>query len=306
MSIKILFLGNSAILQRRILPAIKLISGAEYEICSKRSHLDKKKKIFYNNYVDAIKSTNADIVYISLKNKDHFKYAKLSLMHNKHTIVDKPIVLNSRQLKILLKLSKAKKKLISEALVFNFHKQYKFLNKYLKKKNLNIIMQFNIPRGNKFNFFQKRINHESCLYDMMPYTVYMILQFLKKPMIKSVVKIKENKLNSDFSICCHSNKNNNLFFGNFSHNREYSNYIRISNAASSITLNRFCAPPPDQKMTILYRQLNKQKIIYTSKDNTFLRYIKKCIMLVKVNNYNFFHKELLNQINFRDKIIKYK
>ena len=134
MSIKILFLGNSAILQRRILPAIKLLTGVEYEICSKRSRLDNKKKILYNNYVEAIKSTNAEIVYISLKNKDHFKYAKLSLMHNKHTIVDKPIVLNSRQLKILLKISKLKKKLISESLVFNFHKQYNFLDKYLKKK----------------------------------------------------------------------------------------------------------------------------------------------------------------------------
>jgi predicted dehydrogenase len=303
---KILFLGNSNIFQKRIMQAVNKIPNLDYEICSRRTPLNNKKKIFYNNYANAIKTTKAEIVYITLKNKDHFKYAKLSLFHNKHVVVDKPIVLNLNELKILIKLSKLKKKLISESLVFHYHEQFQFLKKYLKKNNLGIIMQFNIPKSNKFNFVEKIRNYENCLYDMLPYAAYIVLQFLEKPKIKAIVKKNEKKLNSDFSICCYSNENNNIFFGNFSHNKEYSNTIKIFSSKSSIILNRFCAPPPNQKMTILYKKKNKEKKIYTSKDSTFKKYLEKCIALIKKKKYSFFYKDLLKQVKLRDKIIKYK
>ena len=53
---KILFLGNSSFLQRRILPAIKKIKKLEIYICSKSSKKNKEKQIYYNNYIQAINS----------------------------------------------------------------------------------------------------------------------------------------------------------------------------------------------------------------------------------------------------------
>ena len=105
---KILFLGNSSFLQRRILPAVKKIKKLEILICSKSSKINNEKKIFYNDYYEAL-NTKPDIVYISLTNNLHFKMAKTALEKNCNVIVDKPITENLIKAKKLIKIAKKKK-----------------------------------------------------------------------------------------------------------------------------------------------------------------------------------------------------
>ena len=196
---KILFLGYSKILRKRILQAVKNINGLNYEIASVRTTINKNKKILYQNYTQAIKSSNAEIVYVSLKNKYHFKYAKVALMHNKHVIVDKPIVLNLKEIKSLIKISKLKKKLLAESLVFQYHQQYKILKKNFRDlNNTDLIMHFNIPAQKKINYFNKFENKDDCLFDMLPYAAYVILDFLKDPLITSITKKVEKKKCNEF------------------------------------------------------------------------------------------------------------
>ena len=60
---------------------------------------------------------------ISLPNSLHYFWAKKSLEKNYHVIIDKPATLNFRQAKDLIKLAKKKRKLLSEAVVFQYHYQ---------------------------------------------------------------------------------------------------------------------------------------------------------------------------------------
>ena len=125
---KILVLGNSSIFNRKVLPALRKFKNLAIEVASKRKI---KKNISYsktyNSYQDAIKKTRAKIVYISLINSKHYFWAKKCLEQKKHVIVDKPITINSRELLNLILLAKKKKLLISEAIVFHYHKQFKEL-----------------------------------------------------------------------------------------------------------------------------------------------------------------------------------
>ena len=97
---KILILGNSNIFQRKIYYALKKFKSLEIEIASTRKiNTNLKINQHYHSYGEAIKKTNAEIVYISLINSKHYSWAIKSLNENKHVIVDKPLTLNFYQTK---------------------------------------------------------------------------------------------------------------------------------------------------------------------------------------------------------------
>ena len=150
---KILVLGNSSIFRRKVLPALINFKNLTIEIASKRKiEKNENYSTTYNSYYNAIKNTQANIVYLSLINSKHYFWAKKCLELNKHVIIDKPITINLRELLSLLSIAKKKKLLISEAIVFHYHKQF---SKIINKINLNelttISTYFHIPKLDKMN-----------------------------------------------------------------------------------------------------------------------------------------------------------
>ena len=87
---KVLILGNSSIFQRKIFPSLIKFKKISIEVASRRKNNFNKKIKTYESYEDSIKKTNANIVYISLVNSKHFKWAMTALKNNKHVIIDKP------------------------------------------------------------------------------------------------------------------------------------------------------------------------------------------------------------------------
>ena len=135
--IKLLILGYSSFAKRRLLPSIKKNKGIEYYVCSKSQKINPKARILFNDYNQALSLVSPDIVYISLINSLHFKYAKISLKKGFNVIVDKPITTYLRETKELLKIAKRKNLLLSEATLFNYHRVFdKILQLCNGKKNI--------------------------------------------------------------------------------------------------------------------------------------------------------------------------
>lgn len=77
---KILVLGNSDIFQRKVYPALNQLKKIRIELASRKKikeNYDIQKS--YDSYENALKKTKAKIVYISLINSEHFKWAIKSL-----------------------------------------------------------------------------------------------------------------------------------------------------------------------------------------------------------------------------------
>ena len=139
---KILVLGNSNIFKRKLYPAISKFKKLELELASRRKiseNINIHKS--YKSYDFAIKTTKAKTVYISLINSEHFKWALKSLNSGKNVIVDKPLTLSLKKTKKLINIASKKKLLLSEAIVFHKHTQFKkmFSKINLKKKNKNFL-----------------------------------------------------------------------------------------------------------------------------------------------------------------------
>ena len=128
---KILVLGNSSIFQRKIYPALKKLNNVKIELASKRKiSTNLKISKYYQSYNEALKKTDAKIVYISLINSEHYTWTIKSLNKDKHVIIDKPIALNLNQTKKIIDLASKKRLLLSETIVFHKHIEFSTENGY--------------------------------------------------------------------------------------------------------------------------------------------------------------------------------
>ena len=115
--IKLLIIGYSKFVEKRLVSSLKKIKKIDYRICSKTKIKDN---IHYDDYLEGLKFS-PDLIYISLTNHLHFKFAKLFLKKGYNVIVDKPITESLNKTRELIKIAKSKRLLLSEATLFNYH-----------------------------------------------------------------------------------------------------------------------------------------------------------------------------------------
>ena len=145
--IKILILGYSSFVRRRVAPTLKKNKNVNFCICSLSSEIDQRRNILFNNYKEGLKKFQPDLVYISKVNSLHYRLAKKILNLGFNVIVDKPITLKLKQTRELIKIAKTKKLLLAESVVFNYHKVFETIKKQYKNiDNIEHVQSvFNIP-----------------------------------------------------------------------------------------------------------------------------------------------------------------
>ena len=205
---KILILGYSSLCKRKIIPALKKnFIKAKFCISSKsqtRQYIGESE--WFDSYEKALKKSNADLVYISLINSTHYYWAKKFLKNNYHVIIDKPATLNFKQTKDLVKIAKKKRKLLSEAVVFQHHHQINKAMKEIKSiKNLNSVeARFVIPKLPKKNFRNYKKYGGGCLLDMGSYAAAIFRMYINEDYSKVSIQCSsnynKNGLNKNFNV----------------------------------------------------------------------------------------------------------
>lgn len=305
---EILILGYSNLVKKKIIPLFKKeLSNIKFSICSK-SQTEKKIGAlnWYRDYRQALKNSNADIVYISLPNSLHYFWAKKFLSKNFHVIIDKPATLNFNHTNDLVKLAKKNKRLLSESIVFSYHNQF---NKALKEiKSLNNIIhidaRFVIPSFPKNDWHNLKKFKGGCLQDMGPYAAavqrILISDTSKKYKLRSFLKINKNNINENFIIRTTFKKK--TFNGYFSHNGEYKNSLTLFTKDKSVKINRVFSPPNDINLTLKINKGIKTYEKKIKKDDTFLKYFKKIIKLIYTKKFKTEYQKLMKDSFFREKI----
>jgi predicted dehydrogenase len=303
---RILILGNSNIFQRKVYKALSRIKKIKIELASKSPNTNNLKlEKFYNSYEEALKETSAKIVYISLINSKHFTWAIKCLDANKHIIVDKPLALNFTQTQKILNLASKKKLLVSEAIVFDKHAQFK--NMY-KKIDLNhptkIYSSFHIPKLDKKNFRNYKGYGGGCFQDMSPYALSMVNLFFKnKKYSLSIKKIKNKK---GLIVCFQLIVKSKYIYleASFSFNSFYKNEILIHNKKKKYFINYAFSPPIDKslKLDVSNEVKKKSYKVKFKKQNAFYTYFIDIFKILRKKKYNFFYKEIKNIAKIKEKI----
>ena len=299
---KILILGNSSFVQRRILKSLKKIRNLEIILCSKSSKINKKNLVFFNDYKEAIRSS-PNLVYISLINKLHYKYAKFALENKCNVIVDKPITKNLLLSMKLVGIAKKNKLLLAEATLFNYHNVYKKIIKSMGgiNKITHIQSNFNIPVIKKV--YNIRNRDDDALMDMSPYAAAIVRIFFKKDYQIDINKLtyKNTRYVKKFNVFCKNNKIS--YFGNFGFEQEYISEIRFfSNKKITSIYHQAFALPSNANVSAYYKEKNKIKTINFSKDDSIKNFFKECMQAIKLKKYDKYYKTILIDAKIREEL----
>ena len=300
--INLLILGYSGLVQRRLLKSIKKIKEINYKICSKSF---KSKNVSFNNYIIALKS-KPDLVYISLTNHLHYKYAKIALKLGLHVIVDKPISTNIKKTLELVRIAKNKKILISESTMFSYHEVFDKILKIIGGKNKIEFIQsnFNVPQTKSLRIISN--TQSDCFDDMSPYAAAIIRLFLDSKIKKINFhqdKFSNKKNIKNFYIFIDNEKIK--YFGNFGIDKEYLSQIIFVSKKKIIYLNHQAfALPSNKKIVLKIKENNTYKKVLIKKDDCIKNYMKQILKSVKLKRYNKFYSYVINDANIRNKIKK--
>tara|TARA_Y100000591_G_scaffold230616_1_gene201557 strand:+ start:3859 stop:4791 length:933 start_codon:yes stop_codon:yes gene_type:complete len=264
---------GKALIARRLIKSLNTLKYDVLYVGTRRKNLYKKKK--FCSYNQLLAKKDIDCIYIPLPNSLHFNWAKKFLLRGKNVLVEKPAVLSTKHLSELLKISKKKKILFKEALMYRHNKEtIKFLNivKELSKKNK--IKKIECEFSKKINFSKKNIRFNKklgggCLNDLGYYGISMLnailpsvklkkIQFINKEIKKKVLtsvhiklllqkkieaEIRSSFVNDNNYITIHFD-NKSIFYNNcFTYNKikviKFISQKKITKLKLSVTQDRY-------------------------------------------------------------------
>ncbi len=303
---KILLLGYSNIAKKRF---INFFNSKKFTIyISSKSTREKIPKISkqFNSYEEALNKSDANLVYISLPNSLHFKWAYKALALGYHVVVDKPLCNTKFELNKLINISKHKKKLLAEATFFNYHHQFKkTLNLIKNKKQIKEIhANFTIPKPKKNTLLASKEFKGGALMDMGPYAAAVARIFFNEKIVSYKTYVKKNKYNLVTSIKFLINYGSKVYSGQFKFGGPYENKLTIITNSNTIILNRVFSPPFDQNLNLIINNKNSQTIHKIKKDNCFGNFFDEVLQNIKKKNFNYYIDNIKFDNNFRNKILK--
>ena len=299
---KVLLLVYSELAKNRLIKTF-INNKIKFSVASK----SQKKSIGgayaqFQSYEDGLRYSFADIVYISLPNSFHYKWAKKALSYGYHVVIDKPICENLSKIKSLIKIAKKKNRLLSEAIFFNYHKQ---ISSALKlsggiKEIKYIHANFVIPKLQKNNIRNSKKLKGGVLMDMGCYAFSIADIFCLKKILSKKIIIKKNNLGLDTSFNFILEYPSQIYSGQFRFGGEYQNDLTIHTNKKIIKLERVFSPPTNINLNIIVREKNHSKVFIIKCDNTFENYFKEVTRLISLKKYDYYFEKMIKTNKFID------
>lgn len=300
---KILFIGYSNLLRARILPIIDRTAFQEVAIAKfSEQHwegvvLQNEQIVRYDSFEEGLQQFDGNLVYISIVNSQHYKYAKMSLEAGFNTIVDKPATSTLAETEDLLSIAKKNNLLLSESTVYLFHPQIKQIQDiFLRNDDIPklITTHFTMPPFALENFRYRKELGGGAIMDTSPYAVSVGRRFFDSDPIQAFTIVNEqleDGLEIEYSLLMKYPDGKSLI-GHFGFNTEYTNKVVIMGNRTNVAVNRIYTIPENLSNTLEIDSFNKHTIEYTELGNTFenyLNYISNCLL-------NNFYDECYNTI----------
>ena len=250
----LLVIGNSDIAKRRIVPAAQSLKMNVQTVSRNNGSTEP--------YEEALRHASKEtIVWISLINSEHEKWITRCLEMGRHTIVDKPSVLNIDSARRLAQQFKEAHLGFAEATVWPYHPQISSIKDALRDSHpssIKINAMFSVPPFQRDNFRWQKEFGGGALWDLGPYAVSVGRVFFGSANNQTTTfALKDaDEVDTSFSILTKWEDGGTLT-GHFGFNTQYANQIEIISDTINIKLNRaFTTPPNFQNVMTLFEGTN--------------------------------------------------
>lgn len=309
---RILFLGYSSIVERRVLPAAAKVEAIEaISIASKSRPAPAdwpKQGQFFDDYEVALRDNDSDVVYISLPNALHERWIMAALAAGKHVIVDKPALMTLDASERAVREAQRIDRLVAEATVFGYHPQFARLAAVIAEIGplTQSAVQFIIPPLPIGNFRNHADLGGGCLLDMGPYAAA-TMRILGGEGLSGVAALAggrhpETGVDMGFSVLARLG-DGSAFSGHFSFEGEYQNRLLVVGRAGSVLIERAFTPPADHSVEWRRRMRNVEDVVSFEPADTFAAFLAAVASAIADGDHDRFHRDLLGDARCREMIV---
>lgn len=316
---KILFIGYSNLIKKRIIPILKNLPEIDTVCIAKyasQSWDDEYKQItqkveLYDNYESATQLSNATLAYISTTNNSHFELAMSALDAGMHTIIDKPATLLLDETEQLIRLATKKKRLLSESVVYLYHPQIELIRSLFEKERMEpkrLTVMFSFPPLNPDNFRYKKELGGGAFPDTSAYAVSVGRYFFNaQPQEAFYIENESDKagLELSYSLLLKYPGGKSLV-GHFGFTTAYINRLSILSEKINIDVDRIFTIPDNMENVIRVCSDNKSYEVKAKAGNTFETYLKHILKCLHDNRFNELYFTMHADAVTRDFITKNK
>ena len=208
---------GAARVNEKIIPAI---TGSEHgELCaigSRRENSAKECALkFAPNQIEKIEchkgfdsiinNKEIDAIYIPLSNEEHTETATKAINNKKHVLIEKPMAIKSKDVKLLINAAKNNNVKIMEGFMYVFHPQFDRIQNIINSGILGEVnyahSMFSFPiQAPRFYRINRSItNGGGALWDIGPYAIHTIRNCFNENPIRVYAQSKLNEHGADIS-----------------------------------------------------------------------------------------------------------
>lgn len=309
---RLLILGYSSIVERRVLPAAAKVGAIEEVSLASKSRPRPagwpKAGPFFGDYKTALRDSNSDLVYLSLPNALHEHWVMAALASGKHVVVDKPAMMTLAGSESAVSEARRLKRLVAEATVFGYHPQFETLATFLAEiaPVTQAAVQFIIPPLPIGNFRNHAELGGGCLLDMGPYAAATMRILGGAGGVSEVAALAGGRhpqtgVDMGFSVLARLG-NGAAFSGHFSFEGEYQNRMLVVGRSGSVLTERVFTPPADHQMEWRRRLRNADDVVTFEPSDTFARFLEAVASAIAAGDHEHFHRDLLADARCREMI----
>jgi predicted dehydrogenase len=308
---RLLILGYSSIVERRVLPAAAKVGGiGTISIASKSRPQPRswpKQGRFFDDYEAALRGSDCDLVYLSLPNAMHDRWAMAALAAGKHVVVDKPAIMTLAASERAVEAARRAGRLLAEATVFGYHPQFAALAEFVAEIGplTQSAAQFIIPPLPIGNFRNHAELGGGCLLDLGPYAAA-TMRILGGDGVSDLTALAggrhpETGVDMGFSVLARLGDGSS-FSGQFSFEGEYQNRLLVVGRSGSVLIERVFTPPADHAVEWRRRVRNVDGVVTFEPADTFANFLEAVTSAIAGGDHEGFHRDLLSDARCREMI----
>lgn len=177
------------------------------------SHNAKKRQYFkdqfhveklYDDYDEMLNDTSVDAVYIALPHKMHALWAKKAMLKGKSVLVEKPVTIDSDELKELIEVSQKQQVFFMEAMKTRFMPVIEDLHDILKDEEI-VEIHNSFCGAHPYDEFKNSYIYDpsqgGALYDMGVYGLAAILDIMPQKIKKVQTQVRFSHQVDAYDLC---------------------------------------------------------------------------------------------------------
>ena len=309
---RLLILGYSSIVERRVIPAAAKVEAISSRYRSqaragRRPDGWPKQGRFFNDYAAALRDSDSDLVYLSLPNAMHEHWVMAALAAGKHVVVDKPAMMtlagSERAVEEARRVNRARRGgdgvRLSSAI-----RGARGLRRRTRSADAGRRAIHHSAAADR-QFSQSRDLGGGCLLDMGPYAAA-TMRILGGGAASEITALAggrhpETGVDMGFSVLARLG-NGGAFSGHFSFEGEYQNRLLVVGRSGSVLIERVFTPPADHQMEWRRRVRNVDDVVTFEPADTFARFLAAVTSAIGGGDHESFHRDLLSDARCRDMI----